>query len=164
MLIRTTLASSLIVLMASVAAAQYPYADPYAARVDARAVRQAQVASERARASVPVNYTFPVRRDPFGVYGVGIQPSQYGLASSPYPRDTRLAYRPAANYGQNYQQACSQGNNSTAAYASYYPRTTAAAAAVRSTSPYYVGTSLGGPPKVYPKDQPIRNFFRYLIP
>ena len=80
MIFSTTLATLLIVSMTSLASAQYPYADPYAAQVQARDVRQAQLANQRTRAAVPVNYTFPVRRDLSGVYGAGAYSSVYGAA------------------------------------------------------------------------------------
>lgn len=158
MFVRTTLATLLVVSMTSLAAAQFPYADPYAARVNALALRQAQLASHRARAAVPVNYTFPIRRDLSGVYGAGIYPSVFGQYSTPYVQDGQVAYRPTATC----RDACGIGCNSSAPYSSYYPQTTATS--ISAASPYYVGSSLAGPPKVYPKDQPIRNLFRYLVP
>ena len=155
MFTRTTVATLLFVSMASLAAAQFPYADPYTARASTRAVRQADLAGQRARASAPVNYTFPVRRDLSGVNGAGIYPAVHGQYNNSW--NGQVAYRPTANHtnacGSRYENA---------ATSRYYPQTSAVA--INAASPYYVGSSLAGPPKVYPKNQPIRNFFRYLVP
>lgn len=46
----------------------------------------------------------------------------------------------------------------------YYRAAAAANARTNANDKYYVGSTLAGPPKVYPSDEPLRNLFRYLIP
>lgn len=176
--------------IASTAAAQSPYTDPY----QQRDARHAYLASQRAKAAVPVNYTFPVRRDLATAYNAAAyspqyQYSQYGSPYAAYPNarsysgyqnPQQTTYRPyntpyagyansyptipyaaspaVANPYQSARPICS-GSSSSATTDAYYRATGSTGA-----NPYYVGSTLAGPPKVYPRSEPIRNVFRYLFP
>jgi hypothetical protein len=184
----TTVAAVLYFLcLATLAVAQSPYADPYSGRPAQRDARLAYLAAQRAKAAVPVNYTFPVRPDIATAYSAAAYSPQYQYSryiSRPYadrnvathrayPDANQTAYRPtAAPYTTSLATAYANplapnpyridasscaANSATSYYrASPSPRGDA--------SPYYVGASLAGPPKVYPKDEPVRNLFRYLVP
>lgn len=195
----TTLAAILIGFgVMSIASAQSPYSDPYLERAAQRSSRAAYLAGQRAKASMPVNYTFPVRADISTAYNAAAYSPQYqysryaspyraypnATANTPYQNAAyqsayQNTYRPtatpyaaagnayAANPYQTERPSCSSSpylktNSIPATNGAYYRA--AAAASGGEASPYYVGTSLGGPPKVYPKDEPFRNLFRYLIP
>ena len=163
--------------------AQVPYSSPYPQRAANREARWAYLASQRAKASIPVNYTFAVRPDLATAYSAAAyspryQYSSYGQLYANYPQAgpagtyqnaARTAYRPVPAPYTTYanpraadtqtQPVCSPV---TQASNPYYSGTVTPAR--RANDAYYVGSSLSGPPKVYPTDQPIRNVFRYLLP
>lgn len=181
--LQTTFTSLIVGLwLGPLASAQTPYSNPYAQRVTQREARWAYLANQRAKASIPVNYTFAVRPDlatahSAAAYSPQYQYSSYGSLyanypqarpSSAYQNTSQTAYRPIATpytayanpYVANGQQtACAASPATSGAY--YRGAVTATG---RGGSPTYVGSSLAGPPKVYPTDQPIRNVFRYLLP
>ena len=172
--------------LSSLVEAQTPNADPFYPRANQREARLAYLASQRAKASVPVNYSFPVRADAATAYNASAYSPRYQFsmrpnyvfanpagAYSPAPNSYgNYAYRPQASPYHMDGRLCPLANRTVTTPPSSYYRGTIPNRSYTSASPYapshdpyyYVGASAAGPPKVYPKDEPVRNFFRYLFP
>ncbi len=216
-------------VFASFADAQTPNADPFSGRIRSREARLAYLANQRAKASVPVNYSFPVRSDAATVYSARAYAPQYHYSRSPNALppgrqydpylyganlggSPSMTYRPVAppyaypsgatptttgpyTYPQNgtyppyanmlhtdgrpcpvatpqpavtsptQPNVLMPANQATNAYyatgAPYSPTVTTQ---MQADPNYFVGKTAAGPPRVYPKDEPLRNVFRYLFP